>query len=561
MTESPHPPISKRKQRGLFLGIVVVSALLIFAIAALLTSIFQRKIEAKNPWVRLVEVDENTTDPAQWGKNWAREYDGYRRTADITRTRFGGSEAMPAEKIERDPWLRRMFAGYAFSIDYRDRRGHAYMLTDQEQTERVTKKPQPGACLHCHASIIATYRRVGSEKLGKAFSNTDFDWPSVMEGFKAISAMTYTDAHAEIMKTPDGTPPAERNAVPAMPSAPTTSTSTTKEALAHQMGEAHPVSCVDCHDPRSMELRVTRPGFVNGIRALAAGNAPTPHLPSIERWRAGNRAQPYDPNVDATRQEMRSFVCGQCHVEYYCGPKVTLFFPWNNGLKVEQIESYYDNYKFPDGHRFYDWQHGATGAELLKAQHPEFEMWSQGVHARSGVSCADCHMPYIREGAVKVSDHWVRSPVLKGNINRACQTCHRFPEEELAARVEVIQTRTHDLLERSAGALMDMLDSINAARQKGATPEQLLPILELQRKSQWRLDFIAAENSMGFHASQETARILAESIDLSRQGQVAATALVGGAVQHPTTNPNAEPIIGVTPAGASPPAADTHKPQ
>ena len=174
-----------------------------------------------------------------------------------------------------------------------------------------------------------------------------------------------------------------------------------------------------------MELRVTRPGFIRGIQALAASDEPVPHLPSIERWRQGKRAQPYDPNVDATRQEMRSFVCGQCHVEYYCGPKATLFFPWDNGLKVEQIEAHYDDYKFPDGHRFYDWKHAETGAEVLKAQHPEFEMWSQGIHARSGVACADCHMPYKREGAMKVSDHWVRSPLL--NITRACQTCHPYP--------------------------------------------------------------------------------------------------------------------------------------
>ena len=146
---------------------------------------------------------------------------------------------------------------------------------------------------------------------------------------------------------------------------------------------------------------------------------------------------------------MRSFVCGQCHVEYYCGPKTTLFYPWNNGLKVEQIESYYDAFKFPDGHDFYDWTHAETGASVLKAQHPEFEMWSQGIHARSGVACADCHMPYKREGAMKVSDHWVRSPLL--NISRACQACHPYPETEIQGRVEAIQDRTHALLEPVGG--------------------------------------------------------------------------------------------------------------
>jgi nitrite reductase (cytochrome c-552) len=274
-----------------------------------------------------------------------------------------------------------------------------------------------------------------------------------------------------------------------------------------------------------MELRVTRPGFLLGIAALARSEEPTPHIRTIERWRQGDRRVAYDPNVDGTRQEMRSFVCGQCHVEYYCGPKVTLFYPWDRGLKVEQIEQHYDNFKFPDGHRFFDWKHAETGAEVLKAQHPEFELWSQGIHARSGVACADCHMPYQREGAMKVSDHWVRSPLL--NIARACQVCHPFEESELKARVDLIQQRTHALMQRSASALTDMLDAIGAAQKAGTPPDRLAPARELQRKAQWRLDFVAAENSMGFHAPAETARILAESIDFSRQGQLAARGLIG----------------------------------
>jgi nitrite reductase (cytochrome c-552) len=289
---------------------------------------------------------------------------------------------------------------------------------------------------------------------------------------------------------------------------------------------AHPVSCVDCHDPDTMELHVDRPGFVNGIRALAESNEPVPHLPSIQRWRDAGKKAPYDPNKDASRQELRSFVCGQCHVEYYCGPKVTLFFPWNKGLRVEQIESFYDEYKFPDGHRFYDWQHAETGAEVLKAQHPEFETWSQGVHARSGVACADCHMPYVREGALKVSDHWIRSPLL--NVARACQTCHHYEESEIKARVDVIQQRNHALMTRAGAAAVSMFDAIKSAESAGAPPDALAPALELQRHAQWRLDFVAAENSMGFHAPQETARILGEAIDYARQAEIA-VAKLGGA--------------------------------
>jgi nitrite reductase (cytochrome c-552) len=217
---------------------------------------------------------------------------------------------------------------------------------------------------------------------------------------------------------------------------------------------------------------------------------------------------------------MRSFTCGQCHVEYYCGSGAKLTFPWGNGLKVEEMEAFGDAMTLDDGSEFYDYVHQETGAKVLKAQHPEFELWSQGIHARSGVSCADCHMPYMRDGAAKISDHWVRSPLL--NINRACQVCHSFSEAELAARADAIQQRNFGLLQRAGAALMDQLDAMASARAAGAEDEDLAAALALQRKAQWRLDFVAAENSMGFHAPQEAARILGEAADYARQGQIAA---------------------------------------
>jgi nitrite reductase (cytochrome c-552) len=292
--------------------------------------------------------------------------------------------------------------------------------------------------------------------------------------------------------------------------------------MLHDMGHAHPVSCVDCHDPDDMQLRVTRPGFLLAIRALAESDAPVPHLPSMVEWRKGPRKEPYDPNVHGTRNEMRSNVCAQCHVEYYCGTQMTLTFPWSRGLRVEDLEATWNATKYPDGSRFRDYVHAESGAEILKAQHPEYELWSQGIHARSGVACADCHMPYMREGASKVSDHWVRSPLL--NVQRACQTCHHFDEEEMKARVDRIQERNHELLQRAASGLMDLLDAVAEAKSRGASPEQLHEALEMQRRAQWRLDFVAAENSMGFHAPQEAARILAEAVDYARQGQASALA-------------------------------------
>jgi nitrite reductase (cytochrome c-552) len=289
-------------------------------------------------------------------------------------------------------------------------------------------------------------------------------------------------------------------------------------AKLHASGHGHPVSCVDCHDPKSMALRVTRPGFIRGIQALAASSAAVPALPSIDAWRAGKRTAPFDPNTDASRNELRSFVCGQCHVEYYCSSKMPLTFPWGKGLKVEEIEAFWNETKFPDGETFFDYAHKETGAPILKAQHPEFELWNQGIHARSGVSCADCHMPYMREGATKVSDHWVRSPLL--NVNRACQNCHRASEDEMKARVDVIQQRNYALLQRGGAAIVQLIDALVKAKGAGAAPERLQVALDYQRKAQWRIDFIAAENSMGFHAPQEAARVLAEAIDDARQGEL-----------------------------------------
>jgi nitrite reductase (cytochrome c-552) len=260
-----------------------------------------------------------------------------------------------------------------------------------------------------------------------------------------------------------------------------------------------------------MQLRITRPAFMEGIKNLKASEG----------------VEDYDVNQMATRQEMRSYVCAQCHVEYYFkGDEKRLTFPWHQGNKVENMLAYYDEVGFKD------WTHADTGAPVLKAQHPEFEMWSQGIHARSGVSCADCHMPYTRVGAHKVSDHHVRSPLL--NINKACQTCHKWPEAELQERVKTIQSRTYQLRDLAMNALVDLINDLKAAKTAGRTDVELAPARDFQRKAQFYVDYVEAENSMGFHAPQEAARILAESIDFARKGQNALRAFAKAAT--PTAN-------------------------
>jgi nitrite reductase (cytochrome c-552) len=460
----------KINSKSIYLLTLVGVAIATAGIMFLLGNINQRKEEATQHVFQVVEIDEETVDPATWGKNYPRQYDGYLRTVDIVRTRHGGSEAF--QHLDEDPVWREIFAGYAFSVDYREERGHAYMLSDQDVTERLKVVKQPGACLHCHASVVPAYRQAGIEAGVPADDAHRLE--QIMKGFEIVNSLPYTDARKLV---------------------------------------AHPVSCIDCHDPETMQLRVTRPGFLNGIQALAMSDDPLPHLQSIERWRAAGRQGQYEVNTMATRQEMRAFVCGQCHVEYYFrGESKQLTYPWDNGIKVEQIESYYDEV----GHK--DWQHKLSGAPALKAQHPEFEMWSQGIHARSGVACADCHMPYQREGAIKISDHHVRSPLL--NIASACQTCHNFSEGELQARAEAIQDRTDALMNRAEEAVAALIRDLQKAQEAGLPAEQLQAAQALQRKAQWRLDFVSAENSKGFHAPQEAARILGEAIDYARQGQL-----------------------------------------
>ena len=428
-------------------AILATAALATVLLATLLMNIFERKQEARQTYVQISNLTEDTVDPAEWGKNFPRQYDGFKLTATTgpeSRTRYGGSEAF--SKLDTDPRLKRIFAGYAFAIDYREERGHAFSLKDQDETERTKQKPQPGACLHCHASIVPAWRKAGEGDIQK--------------GFEKISAMPFKEARKLV---------------------------------------DHPVSCLDCHDPKSMALRVTRPGFLNGIKAY---------------MKTEKNIDNYNPNTMASRQEMRTFVCGQCHVEYYFKPEgKAVTYPWSKGLKVENMEAYYDEIKFSD------WKHAETGAGVLKAQHPEFELYSQGIHARSGVACADCHMPYKREGAMKVSDHWVRSPMK--NVERACLVCHPYSSEEMKSRVQVIQDRNQALLLRAEDAVVALIDDIKAAKQNGASEQQLTPALKLQRSAQFRSDFINAENSMGFHAPQEAARVLGEAIDLARQGQLA----------------------------------------
>ncbi len=437
------------------LAITAVAAVGVFFGLGLLMDINEKKQEAKLPFFKVVELTDDTDDPKVWGQNFPYQYDTFIKTVDHERTRFGGSETIPQEpseddprtevtpsKLEHIPQLKRMWNGYAFAIDYREKRGHAYMLEDQTYTKRTQVVDQPGTCINCHASTYVPWKKAGDG-----------------------------DPHAGYKKL---------NPLPL-------------NEIRDHFGQA--ISCIDCHDSQTMALRITRPGFLEGIKALKAKEG----------------IEDYDPNTMATRQEMRSYICAQCHVEYYfSGEDKDLVFPWHNGLNADEMLAHFDEKGFKD------WTHKETGAPMIKVQHPEFELWSKGAHAAAGVSCSDCHMPYTRVGGLKISDHQVRSPLL--NINNACQTCHKVPEQDLLARTEAIQERTKDMSKKALDALVDLIDDIKEAKEKHEGID-LTEAQQHQRKASFYVDFVVSDNSNGFHASQESARLLGTSIDFSRKGQ------------------------------------------
>jgi nitrite reductase (cytochrome c-552) len=260
-----------------------------------------------------------------------------------------------------------------------------------------------------------------------------------------------------------------------------------------------------------MSLRVTRPAYIKAMQTRGY-------------------ATDEKSGIKGSRSEMRSHVCQQCHVEYYFKKGSNeLTFPWSKWPKdapfeIEMLDAYYDALQeVPDTFRR-DWVHNETGAQMLKVQHPEAELFSSGVHARSGVSCADCHMPFKREGALKVSDHHIRSPLF--DVQASCGTCHSISKEAILARVTLIQSRTASSLREAEWSVLALIDDIAAARVEleGKSDSVIEAVLEqprdFHRRASMRWDFVASENSTGFHSPQEANRILGQAIDYARRGQL-----------------------------------------
>jgi len=262
----------------------------------------------------------------------------------------------------------------------------------------------------------------------------------------------------------------------------------------------HSITCANCHNPSNMELRVVNPAFIEAMQRKGVDV------------------------TKATREEMRSYVCGQCHTEYYFEPETTkVILPWDKGFHPEQVYTYYT--EKPKGFEG-DWLHPDSQAMMLKAQHPEFETWAGSTHAKAGISCADCHMPYMREKGKKYTSHWVTSPMK--HIDASCRRCHPEEEKWLLDRVKTTQKNVWGLQHMAGTLIARAHEAIGKAlAAPGANKDELEKAKENLRKAQWYWDFVAAENSMGFHNPSQTLNILGQSIDLAHKARESANKPAG----------------------------------
>ena len=249
----------------------------------------------------------------------------------------------------------------------------------------------------------------------------------------------------------------------------------------------YPIGCSDCHNPETMELRITRPALIEAFE------------------RQGKDI------TKATRQEMRSLVCAQCHVTYYFQPgtkKVT--FPWDNGVKADQILEYFDQKDFSE------WTHPESGTGLIKPRHAEYEVFLGSTHESAGVACADCHMPYMKIGNTKVSSHYWTSPLK--TIEQSCGVCHREGSAWLESRVKDIQEKTKEVQDIAGEAMVEAIEQLALACQtEGVDKELLAKAQEMHRKGQWYLDYVIVTNGYGFHNPTESMNNLGKAIDYAHK--------------------------------------------
>ncbi|MDX9929449.1 MAG: ammonia-forming cytochrome c nitrite reductase [Bacteroidales bacterium] len=434
-------PVKDLVKERPWLGWIIFAAtvVVVFLLGMLASSIAERRAEAVFAYTPQITFSQFEPRNEKWGEFFPREYDSYMKTALTDfRSKYNGSAMV--DMLEESPRMVVLWAGYAFSRDYNQGRGHYYAVEDIQMTLRTgapgegVASIQPNTCWTCKSP----------------------DVPRVMNevGVAEFYRGTWDTKGSEII---------------------------------------NPIGCADCHDSKTMNLQITRPALIEAFQAMGKDIS------------------------QATHQEMRSLVCAQCHVEYYFNKKKIegvdyLTLPWRNGTGLEEMEKYYDEIAFSD------WTHALSRTPMLKAQHPDYEVYLTGTHASRGVSCADCHMPFISEGGLKFTDHHLQSPL--NNISGSCQVCHR---EETDRLVQDVYTRQDNIIE-NRNKLEELLVrghvEAKLAWEKGATEAQMRPVQDDIRKAQWRWDFSAAGHGNSFHSPVETGRIISGGIAYAQEARV-----------------------------------------
>lgn len=389
--------------------------------------------------VKLAAIPSGEYDPAVWGRSYPLQYQSFLKNRETAPSPTGYNGSVNYQKAERQPEIAVNFKGNPFSKDYTEDRGHVYAMEDLMHSKRIGPASK-GACISCKTPYIEQFY----QEMGWGYANRPL---------------------TELMER-----------------------------------APHAISCANCHDPATMNLRVTQPGFIDAMARKG-----------VDVTKAG-------------RQEMRSYVCGQCHSEYYFAPgSNAVVFPWDNGYTPQEMYQYYSAQ--PNGFA-QDFLHPDSKTPVLKAQHPDYEEWLNGVHGKSGVSCADCHMPYMRSGGKKYSSHWITSPLR--TVEQSCMPCHTQGSDQLYNQVRASQDNTWQL-QRTAGLTVARGHEAiaRASGMAGANQAELDKARELLRQAQWYWDYVAAANSQGFHNSVQELHTLGQSIDLAHQAIDAADRAAG----------------------------------
>lgn len=427
----------KRYAVWILSGLVVLLAVVLAGVLVFL----RNQPAAPRALPTMVSIAPMEPDSSKWGLNFPNEYDSYLKTkTNYEDTTYGGASKF--SWLTRDPRQVILFAGYPFSKDYNDDRGHMNTVTDVQSTGRLILDPKnpkhtTATCYSCKSS------------------NNPSLWAEM--GMANFDKMLFADMTPRITQ---------------------------------------PMGCANCHEAGTMRLIVTNPALNEAL--LAQG----------KDWHT------------FTRQEMRTVACANCHVEYYFkGDGKYLTFPWADGTDIDSIVRYYTETQFAD------WTYPGTNTPMLKAQHPDYETYTaDSTHYLAGVSCADCHMPYVRNGAAKYSSHDVMSPLL--NAQPACGQCHT-DTAYVVERVKIIQDQHFAAKTDTEDALLDAITAIKAAAaDPNADADLLGQARGLHRNAQFMWDFVSAENSMGFHNPQYSMRILADAANLARQAQMFAAQAV-----------------------------------